>query len=49
VKNRFQNVPFERNVQRYTAAARAEAAAAVSVAEALAAKAGLCTLHHVDP
>jgi hypothetical protein len=47
VKYRFQSLPFEFNLQRYTAAAIA--AALTSEAAAAASGVGLCTLNQVDP
>jgi hypothetical protein len=47
VKNRFQNVPFKFNLQRYIAAGKAKAHEAA--AKAGAGAVGLCRLNQVDP
>jgi hypothetical protein len=51
VKNRFQNLPFKCNLQRYTAEyaakeERREAEAAAKLVAAAASEVGLCTLTH---
>jgi hypothetical protein len=57
VKNRFQSLPFKRNLQRYTEASAVtvdkvaderKAAELATRAESTAAV-GLCTLNQVDP
>jgi hypothetical protein len=42
VENRFQSLPFKRNLQRYIEVKRAEDRASAT-------KVGLCTLNQVDP
>jgi hypothetical protein len=46
VNNRFQNVPFKRNLHRYTMVYAADADFA---AQLEARKVGRCTLNQVDP